>query len=96
MWPADVGKLLDGTDLLQPPERFQHTVRRDLTAEVRRHLGVESQRQWSDLAVARTTPALLASPSIILANRVMASLPSSEDGARGIGGASRPGSRGGT
>ncbi len=23
------------------------------------HLGVESQRQWSDLAIARTTPALL-------------------------------------
>jgi hypothetical protein len=28
-------------------------------AEVRRHLGVESQRQWSDPAIARTTPALL-------------------------------------
>ncbi len=28
-------------------------------AEVRRHLGVETQRQWSDLAIARTTPALL-------------------------------------
>lgn len=27
--------------------------------EVRRHLGVESQRQWSDLAIARTTPCLL-------------------------------------
>jgi len=25
-------------------------------AEVRRHLGVETQRQWSDLAIARTTP----------------------------------------
>ena len=25
-------------------------------AEVRRHLGVETQRQWSDKAVARTTP----------------------------------------
>jgi len=28
-------------------------------AEVRRHLGVETQRQWSDLAIARTTPLLL-------------------------------------
>jgi hypothetical protein len=27
--------------------------------EVRRHLGFESQRQWSDLAIRRTTPALL-------------------------------------
>ena len=27
--------------------------------EARRHLGVESQRQWSDLAIARTTPILL-------------------------------------
>ncbi len=27
--------------------------------EVRRHLGVETQRQWSDLAIRRTTPALL-------------------------------------
>jgi hypothetical protein len=26
--------------------------------EVRAHLGVETQRQWSDLAIARTTPAL--------------------------------------
>jgi hypothetical protein len=27
--------------------------------EVRRHLGVETQRQWSDLAILRTTPVLL-------------------------------------
>ncbi len=27
--------------------------------ETREHLGVETQRQWSDLAIARTTPALL-------------------------------------
>ena len=26
--------------------------------EVRTHLGVETQRQWSDLAIARTTPGL--------------------------------------
>ena len=34
-------------------------------AEVRRHLGVESQRQWSDPAIARTTPALLGLFSLI-------------------------------
>lgn len=28
-------------------------------AEVRAHLGVETLRQWSDLAILRTTPALL-------------------------------------
>src|SRR5262249_3117860 len=27
--------------------------------EARRHLGLETRRQWSDLAIARTTPALL-------------------------------------
>jgi hypothetical protein len=34
-------------------------------AEVRRHLGVETQRQWSDSAIARTTPALLGLFSLI-------------------------------
>src|SRR3954451_17771668 len=34
-------------------------------AEVRAKLGVESQRQWSDLAIARTTPCLLALFSLI-------------------------------
>jgi len=34
-------------------------------AEVRRHLGVETQRQWSDAAIARTTPALLGLFSLI-------------------------------
>ena len=33
--------------------------------EVRRHLGVETQRQWSDKAIARTTPALLAMFSLV-------------------------------
>jgi hypothetical protein len=33
--------------------------------EVRTHLGVESQRQWSDLAIARTTPVLLGLFSIV-------------------------------
>jgi hypothetical protein len=34
-------------------------------AEVRAHLGVETQRQWSDKAILRTTPALLALFSIV-------------------------------
>jgi len=34
-------------------------------AEVRRHLGVEMQRQWPDLAVARTIPCLLALFSLV-------------------------------
>jgi hypothetical protein len=34
-------------------------------AEVRRHLGVETQRQWSDKAIARTTPSLLALFSLV-------------------------------
>src|ERR1700729_3294616 len=34
-------------------------------AEVRRHLGVETQRQWSDPAIARTTPARLGLFSLI-------------------------------
>jgi hypothetical protein len=33
--------------------------------EVRRHLGVETQRQWSELAIRRTTPALLGLFSVV-------------------------------
>lgn len=33
--------------------------------EVRAHLGVETQRQWSDLAIARTTPALFGLFSLV-------------------------------
>lgn len=33
--------------------------------EVRAHLGVETQRQWSDLAIARTTPTLFALFSLV-------------------------------
>jgi hypothetical protein len=33
--------------------------------KARRHLGVETQRQWSDKAIARTTPALLALFSLV-------------------------------
>jgi hypothetical protein len=41
--------------------------------EVREHLGVETQRQWSDLAILRTTPALLGLYSLIAlwAHRLM-------------------------
>ena len=33
--------------------------------EAREHLGMETQRQWSDLAILRTTPALLALFSLV-------------------------------
>ena len=33
--------------------------------EARAHLGVETQRQWSDLAIARTTPILLGFFSLV-------------------------------
>jgi hypothetical protein len=33
--------------------------------EARAHLGVETQRQWNDLAIARTTPALLGLSSVV-------------------------------
>jgi len=40
--------------------------------EIRAHLGVETQRQWNDLAILRTTPALLGLFSLVtlLANRL--------------------------
>jgi hypothetical protein len=45
--------------------------------EVRAHLGVETQRQWSDLAILRTTPALLALFSLvtIFAHQLLQSRP---------------------
>jgi hypothetical protein len=33
--------------------------------EMRRHLGFETQRQWSDMAIRRTTPALLGMFSLV-------------------------------
>lgn len=41
-------------------------------AESRRHLGIETQRQWNDLAIGRTTPALFALYSLVtlLADRL--------------------------
>jgi hypothetical protein len=58
------------TDLeVEPADILSWFVRRwatELTfAEARRHLGVETQRQWSDRAVARTTPALLGLYSLV-------------------------------
>jgi hypothetical protein len=40
--------------------------------EVREHLGVETQRQWSDKAIARTTPILLGLYTIVclIANKL--------------------------
>ena len=45
--------------------------------EVRTHLGVETQRQWSDLAILRTTPALLGLFSLvtIFAHQVLGEQP---------------------
>lgn len=58
------------TDLnAEPVDILRWFVRRWSTevtfAEVRRHLGVETQRQWSDPAIARTTPALFGLFSLI-------------------------------
>lgn len=63
-----LGKLLPAaffaTDLAATPEQILAWVVMRWGIEVtfeeaREHLGVETQRQWSDLAIARTTPALL-------------------------------------
>ncbi len=58
------------TDLAVTPEQiiawFVRCWQMEATfAEVRRHLGVETQRQWTDLAIHRTTPALLALFSLV-------------------------------
>jgi hypothetical protein len=58
------------TDLAASPEQIMgwFIMRWQLEVtfhEVRAHLGVETQRQWSDLAILRTTPALLGLFSVI-------------------------------
>ena len=58
------------TDLeLSPIQIVQHYLKRwqiEVTfEEVRLHLGVETQRQWSDLAILRTTPVLMSLFSLI-------------------------------
>jgi len=51
---------------LQMLQWFMRRWRLEVTfQEVRTHLGVETQRQWSDLAIARTTPALLGLFSLV-------------------------------
>ncbi|MFQ5448420.1 MAG: transposase [Saprospiraceae bacterium] len=54
---------------MTPAEIVEHFVKRwqvEVTfEEVRAHLGVETQRQWSDLAIARTTPVLMALFSLV-------------------------------
>ena len=59
------------TDLEATPAQillwFRQRWQVDVTfQEVRAHLGVETQRQWSDLAIRRTTPALLALFSLVV------------------------------
>jgi hypothetical protein len=58
------------TDLHATPEQILHWVGMrwavEVTfAEARAHLGVETQRQWTDKAVARTTPVLLGLFSLV-------------------------------
>lgn len=58
------------TDLTVDPTQILHWFRQrwqvEVTfEEVRTHLGVETQRQWSDLALLRTTPALLGLFSLV-------------------------------
>jgi hypothetical protein len=69
--------LLACTDTELPVEQlvtfFVRRWRVEVTfAEVRRHLGVETQRQWSDLAIERTTPCLMGLMSVIclMANKL--------------------------
>jgi len=59
------------TDLGAAPERvlswFVLRWQMEVTfQETRRHLGVETQRQWSELAIRRTTPALLGLFSLVV------------------------------
>ncbi len=67
------------TDLARDPEQILTWFVRRWSVEVtfqetRAHLGVETQRQWSDKAITRTTPCLLALFSIVtlLAARLLA------------------------
>jgi hypothetical protein len=68
------GKLSDAaffcTDLHATPEQILHWVVMRWSVEVtfeetRAHLGVETQRQWADKAIARTTPVLLGLFSLV-------------------------------
>lgn len=65
----DPQALLTTDQALPPRAMLQYFVRRwqvEVTfAEARRHLGLETQRQWSDRAIARTTPVLLSLFSLV-------------------------------
>ena len=61
---------LMSTDVMLPPERVieLYIQRWNLEVtfeEVREHLGVETQRQWSDKAIVRTTPILMSLYTIV-------------------------------
>ncbi len=63
-------KALFTTDQTAPVEQVLRTYMRRWTLEVtfeesRAHLGINTQRQWSDLAILRTTPTLLALFSLV-------------------------------
>jgi len=66
---GEVAALLSTNLELTPLEIINYFIRRwtmEVTfEEARLHLGVESQRQWSDLAIARTTPVLFALFSLV-------------------------------
>ena len=65
----DPQALLATDQALTPVTILQYFVRRwqvEVTfQEARRHLGLETQRQWSDRAIARTTPVLLSLFSLV-------------------------------
>lgn len=66
---GEVAALLSTNLQLSPLEIINYFIRRwtmEVTfEEARLHLGVESQRQWSDLAIARTTPVLFGIFSLV-------------------------------
>lgn len=73
---------LMGSDLTATPEQIiaWYVMRWNIEVtfqEVRAHLGVETQRQWSERAIARTTPALLGLFSLVtlLAHHLQATQP---------------------
>ena len=62
---ADPIQILQWFVLRWQLEVTPYQVRRRLFHEVRTHLGVETQRQWSERAIARTTPALFGLFSVV-------------------------------
>ena len=67
---GDQGVVLFSTNINSTPERVIDMFIERWPIEVtfeesRRHLGMETQRQWSDMAIERITPCILASYSII-------------------------------